>query len=149
MAEQGGQKMERPDFVLSIFVLGCAGALAPEIVRLYKLRTKKHAFEWSWFYLVISLFFSGLGGLIAWILPATTYYAAFYAGVTAPVFITAVLKQSKTLGEREYVQEFREILRKREEAKEETGKAEGEMWSTHIPSPRNPRFLLNDFVNAL
>ncbi|UCE25075.1 MAG: hypothetical protein JSU74_03230 [Candidatus Zixiibacteriota bacterium] len=146
--------MKNPDFILSFFILGCIGALAPEIVRLYRLRTKAEAFEWSWFYLIISVLFSGLGGLIAWILPATTYYGAFYAGVTTPVIVTTMLKQTKALGEREELKHVREMVRKPETeptepppAAEERVAARG-TWGSRI-SVRHPLILLNDFVNAL
>jgi hypothetical protein len=76
-----------------IFVLGLAGALAPEILRLYALRSRPEQFVWSWFYVVISLCFAGLGGLVALILPATTYWGAFYAGISAPTVITVALKK--------------------------------------------------------
>ena len=77
--------MDNPEFNFSIFVLGFVGALAPEIVRLYKLRNNPGPFAWSWFYLIISGCFGALGGTIAWILPTTTYYGAFYAGATTGV----------------------------------------------------------------
>lgn len=83
--------MHNPEFNLDIFLLGCIGAIAPEIVRLYNLRTNPQ-FTWSWFYLVVSTLFALLGGLIAWVLPSTTYYGAFYAGVTTPVLITTIIR---------------------------------------------------------
>lgn len=85
--------MNNPVFHLDIFLVGCIGALAPEIIRLYNLRTNTK-FSWSWFYLVISLLFALLGGLIAWILPSTTYYGAFYAGVAAPVIVNNIMRNA-------------------------------------------------------
>lgn len=86
--------MNNPEFNATIFVIGCIGALAPEMVRLYNLRNNPR-FRWSWFYLVISGCFALLGGLIAWILPTTTYYGAFYAGVATPVIVTTILRERK------------------------------------------------------
>ena len=81
-------------FSWPIFIFGCVGAVAPEIVRLYRIRNDP-AFNWSWFYLIISLLFAGLGGLVAWILPATTYWGAFYAGAAMPVIVSTILKSRK------------------------------------------------------
>ena len=90
--------MNRPELNIYIFIAGCIGALSPEIVRLYRLRYNP-SFKWSWFYLIISLLFSFLGGIIAWILPAITYYGAFYAGITTPVFVNNLVKSSIPLSE--------------------------------------------------
>ena len=73
---------------LSIFICGCLGAAAPEIVRLYKLRTKPISFSPS--YYLISLFFFFLGGIVSVIMPATTLYGAFYMGVTSPSIVTVL-----------------------------------------------------------
>jgi hypothetical protein len=78
-----------PGFSWPIFLLGCVGAAAPEIVRLYNLRTEAE-FTWRWFYLMVSVLFVPLGGLIAWILPATSYWGAFYVGVSMPVIISSI-----------------------------------------------------------
>lgn len=77
-----------------IFALGGAGALAPEIVRLYSLRTKRDRFHWSTFYVVISILFASLGGLLAVALPATTKWGAIYVGVSTPVLINTILKKA-------------------------------------------------------
>jgi hypothetical protein len=77
-----------------VFLLGAVGALAPEILRLYALRTDRAAFQWSGFYLLISLLFAALGGVVALVLPATTPYAAFYAGVSAPTVVNTALKKA-------------------------------------------------------
>jgi len=110
--------MSKLEFNVTIFVIGCIGALAPEILRLYNLRTNPQ-FEWSWFYLGISVCFALLGGLIAWILPTTTYYGAFYAGVATPVIVSTILRRADltTVNSeeirhviREELQELRDIL---------------------------------------
>jgi hypothetical protein len=76
------------------FVLGAAGALAPEIIRLYSLKTKPDEFQWSAFYVFISIAFAGLGGLVALTLPAVNWRSAFYAGISTPTVITAALKRT-------------------------------------------------------
>jgi hypothetical protein len=76
---------------LLVFVLGSFGAIAPEIVRLYRLRWK--VLKFSHWYFIISVLYAALGGVVALLLPATTYHAAFYAGITAPVMISSVVRQ--------------------------------------------------------
>ena len=78
---------------LIIFLLGAVGALAPEIVRLYNLKTDGSG-PFSVYYVLVSLAFSALGGLIAVILPATTLIAAFYAGISTPVVVNSALRQA-------------------------------------------------------
>jgi hypothetical protein len=80
------------------FLLGMIGALAPEIVRLYAIRTRPSRFRWSPFYLVISFLFACLGGVVALALPATNYWAALYAGVSTPVLVTAILRRGINAG---------------------------------------------------
>ena len=86
-----------PDFTWPIFAIGCIGALAPEIIRLYNLRNEQEL-SWSWFYVIISFVFMLLGGVIAWILPATSYWGAFYVGVSTPVVVTTIIKDRKHRG---------------------------------------------------
>ena len=74
-----------------IFVYGCVGALAPEIIRLYKIRHDKPPIANWIFYIIISAIFALLGGLVAVILPTVTAWGAFYAGVALPVTISAIL----------------------------------------------------------
>jgi len=76
------------------FLIGCIGALAPEILRLYNLRLKPD-FQWSWGYLIFSFPFILLGGFIAYILEPTTSYAAFYTGVSTPFIVTMLAKDSE------------------------------------------------------
>jgi hypothetical protein len=75
-----------------VFFLGCIGASAPEIVRLYNLRYRpiKGAFS-LWYFLASAPLFV-LGGVIALALPATTPWGAFYAGVTTPMLISTATK---------------------------------------------------------
>lgn len=86
--------MSSPEFHLSIFLFGCLGALAPEVIRHYNLRTKKAHLSWSWFYVLATLAFTLLGGVIAWILPSTNYYGAFYAGVAFPNIVNSLVRNS-------------------------------------------------------
>jgi len=72
----------------AIFLTGCLGAAAPEIVRLYRLRARKATF--NSLYLLISVAFFALGGLVAAILPATTLWGAFYVGAGLPAIVSSV-----------------------------------------------------------
>jgi len=75
-----------------VFGLGCIGALALEIVRLYDLRETPPPAIRSFSYWIISVLYSALGGVVAVALPATTWWGAFYAGITMPVVISAAAK---------------------------------------------------------
>jgi hypothetical protein len=77
------------------FLLGMLGALAPEIVRVYAIRHDPSKFRWSWFFLVVSLAFAALGGVLALVLPATTYWAAVYVGVSTPVLVSSMVKKGR------------------------------------------------------
>ena len=79
---------------LHAFFLGCLGALAPEIVRLYSIRTQPSRFKWSSFYVMISIVFSCLGGALAVVLPAVTPWGALYAGISAPVLVSTAAKKA-------------------------------------------------------
>jgi hypothetical protein len=76
---------------LVVFLVGMVGAVAPEIVRLYSLRAKGEAF--SAFYFFISFLFAALGGFVAFVLPATTLWGAFYTGISAPVVVSTAVKK--------------------------------------------------------
>ena len=109
-----------PEFTWPIFILGCVGALAPEIIRFYNLRHTTD-FSWSWFYVIISLLFMPLGGVIAWILPATSYWGAFYIGVSTPVVITTIMKDRKHRGIRPDAKSRAEKLREAQAEKATAG----------------------------
>ena len=83
--------MGQPKSIL-VFALGCAGALAPEIVRLYKLRKNPPKEVFSYWYYIPSVLLALLGGVVALILPAVTMWAAFYAGITTPTLISTAAK---------------------------------------------------------
>jgi hypothetical protein len=76
------------------FFLGAVGALAPEIMRLYSIRTQSERFQWSFFYFGISAVFACLGGILALALPATTKWGAIYVGVSTPVLINTILEKA-------------------------------------------------------
>ncbi|MEU4769303.1 hypothetical protein AB0H12_39275 [Actinosynnema sp. NPDC023794] len=84
-----------------VFLLGMAGALAPEVVRLYAIRQNPTKFKWSWFYLLVSVAYGALGGVIALVLPATTYWAALYVGVSTPVLVNTIVRKGKESGQTE------------------------------------------------
>ena len=81
-----------------VFAAGFIGALAPEILRLYTLRSRPPA-GFSWFYVIISVVFASLGGVIALALPATTLWGALYTGISTPVLINTALKKAGSSGE--------------------------------------------------
>jgi len=82
----------RTDNVSLIFALGMVGAVAPEIVRGYNLRFKL-SLDGSWLvYVLMSIPFVLLGGVVATILPATTTWGAFYAGLSTPIVISTALR---------------------------------------------------------
>ena len=82
-----------------VYMLGMVGALAPEIIRLYSIRDNPAQFKWSWFYLVISILFACLGGVVALVLPAITYWGALYAGISTPVLVNSAFKKGIELSE--------------------------------------------------
>jgi hypothetical protein len=81
-----------------IFLCGAIGALAPEVVRLYELRISLRRRRFPKVYWIISLIYATLGGILALILPATNLYAAFYAGVSMPITISAMLRKRRRGG---------------------------------------------------
>ncbi len=84
--------MNNPPNDILVFCLGCIGSLAPEIVRLYKLRNKPPKTGFSAFYFVITAIYAALGGTMAICLPSVTLHAALYAGVTTPITISAIIR---------------------------------------------------------
>lgn len=78
-----------------VFALGCCGALAPELVRLYRLRCHPPKAGFSAFYYLISVFYALLGGVVALALPAVTLHAALYAGITTSVVISAAARNTR------------------------------------------------------
>ncbi len=76
-----------------VFILGCVGAIAPEIIRLYKLRRKAPKELFTFWVYVASLLYAGFGGLVAITLPAVNVGAAFYAGITTPTLISAIARR--------------------------------------------------------
>jgi len=80
--------------MLETFLIGCVGAIAPEILRLYRLRNSIR-FNWSWGYIIISIIFVLLGGFVSYILEPSNSYAAFYSGVGTPFIINAITKETQ------------------------------------------------------
>ncbi len=48
----------------------------------------------SWYW-VVSVLYALLGGVVALILPAITFWAAFYAGITTPMLVSTAAKHHK------------------------------------------------------
>ncbi len=70
-------------------LVGCLGALAPEIVRLYKARTKSRP-EFTGYYFVISFLHALVAGVFCLILPADNLRSAFYVGATFPTLLSGL-----------------------------------------------------------
>lgn len=83
------------NFNYQVFLIGCVGAIAPEVLRLYRLRNTLK-FNWSWSYTLISLAFVLLGGFVSYILEPSNNYAAFYSGIGTPFIINAIAKETQT-----------------------------------------------------
>jgi Flp pilus assembly protein TadB len=81
------------DFINTNFWVGCIGALAPEALRLYKLRTNT-VFKWNPSYLICTLPFVVVGGFIASLSEPTAEWSAFYSGLCAPVLINTAAKDA-------------------------------------------------------
>ena len=79
--------MDQPSDIL-VFGLGCTGALAPEIVRLYRLRTRIHKMKFSYGYFLITGCYVVLAGVLAYVLHSGTRLGALYDGITMPVMIS-------------------------------------------------------------
>ena len=83
------------DFNVYIFLFGCFGAAAPEIVRIYK--TRKFGFDLTFLNGCVSLAFFFIGGIVAIALESPTLYSAFYSGVAAPIIISSLGQSSPAL----------------------------------------------------
>lgn len=81
------------DFINTNFWVGCIGALAPEALRLYNLRTNA-VFKWNPGYLLCTLPLVLTGGFIASLSEPTVVWSAFYSGLCAPVLITTAAKDA-------------------------------------------------------
>ena len=84
-----------PPTPVLVFALGCIGALAEELVKLYGLRMNPPKGVFSLWYCLASIPYAVLGGIVALILPATTAWGAFYAGITMPMLISTAAKHRK------------------------------------------------------
>jgi hypothetical protein len=67
---------------MRIFIAGCIGALAPEVVRLYEMRSRRRTVRFDRFYICVSIAYILLGGYTASIFPgATTEFTSMSIGV--------------------------------------------------------------------
>lgn len=120
-----------------VFALGCVGALAPEIVRLYKLRKKPPKEVFSWWYYVASVLLALLGGVVALVLPAITAWAAFYAGITTPMLVsTATKHRTKTIIALANEQRIRDNIIKATDHTDEIASASGKPKSYELQAKR-------------
>ena len=74
----------------TLLISAFVGAAAPEIVRLYRLRMKPLP-PIPRSYVLISVMFFLLGAFVAWVLQATTPYAAFYIGASTDALISSII----------------------------------------------------------
>jgi hypothetical protein len=86
-------------FDIGVFILGCVGAAAPEIVRVY--RTKSSNFNISLRNAFVSIIFFLLGGTVAIVLQSPNLYSAFYSGIATPIIVSKIGEQSPTLPPKE------------------------------------------------
>lgn len=97
------------------FVLGCIGAMTPEIIRLYKIKTIKPSIDNITYYVLLNIAYIIMGGVVAWLLEASSFYAAFYIGASWDTMISAIgFKPSQiteNLGTSNYsITNYREFL---------------------------------------
>jgi hypothetical protein len=78
---------------MKIFIAGCIGAIAPEILRLYAVRSKRRTIEFSKFYILISLAYILLGGYFAMIFPGVN--SEFYGAVIGVGLVCVVNTMNK------------------------------------------------------
>lgn len=86
------------DWDWGIFLVGCVGALAPEILRWYRFYSagRREGFPVHGWYVIFSLMFIGLGGFVAVLLDLSRYWSAFSAGAALPVIISALYPDDST-----------------------------------------------------
>jgi hypothetical protein len=72
------------------FQAGFIGALAPEVIKLYKLRNRKKKF--TWYYFLISALYGGVGGYLGYIQPTLEQLWAFAQGAALPVVVALLAK---------------------------------------------------------
>lgn len=96
--------------IVATFGLGFVGSLAPEIVRLYTIRADPSKFNWSYFYILVSVLFASLGGIVATVLPATTSWGALYAGISTPAVINVTVKRAASSGRKRRVKGLENTL---------------------------------------
>lgn len=82
------------DMPTKTFLVGMLGALAPEIVRHFRLARDGKKFTWSWYLLVASAIYAGLGGFVAMILPSENLLAALYSGISTDVLVSKATERA-------------------------------------------------------
>jgi len=86
---------------LGIFLFGCAGAIAPELIRLYKLRLRADEIRFRPSYFALILPFVILGGIVAVVLDTSPVWGAFAAGAAVEYTVSAVASSSSPPQRRE------------------------------------------------
>lgn len=82
---------------LGIFLFGCAGAVAPELIRLYKLRVRADEISFRPSYFALMLPFMILGGVVAVVLDTSPIWSAFAAGAAVEYTVSAMASSGALL----------------------------------------------------
>ena len=89
--------------MLPVFLWGAVGALAPEIIRWFRIARDKAPDEWRRVsYWVATVFYVALGAGLAFLVGKSEPYAAFITGVTTELAILGVLDKDKAAGGEEF-----------------------------------------------
>ncbi len=139
--------------MLETFFIGCIGAVAPEILRLYRLRDSIR-FNWSWGYILISIIFVLLGGFITYILEPSNNYAAFYSGVGTPFIINAITKETQQVATSQEILVVTKVSEEAEVTRVDKGitpktSSEQEREALNQASFNQKKINIKDFFRAL
>lgn len=81
------------DFLWQPWFVGAVGALAPEVVRAYKRRSRPKHLRFSTFYFFVSILYAALGGFLATLLAGDAQPIGwFYTGAALPFILDAGIK---------------------------------------------------------
>lgn len=85
--------IELTEILLQPWIVGAVGALAPEVVRLYKRRRRPKLLRFSRAYFAVSIVYACLGGILATLLASDAAPIGwFYTGAALPFVLDAGIK---------------------------------------------------------
>ena len=87
--------MDQPTRAIAM-LLGTLGAVAPEIVSLYRNKWNLRKVSFSYKYIIISILYALLGGLVAACFKPNTWYQAFYIGFAWPYMVSGNINRKPT-----------------------------------------------------